>query len=160
MCRRRCSPPTRRSISRAFATVHESAVGTFRTCLISELSLHSGVKRKLDLETPKGGLWREAAVGLCALDVLGSRCLDLAQSCSCGTGTRFSGRSSPCFLSATDKLGGWPPNWVKDFSAFRGLLLPPAYADRNIPIPSHDKLSRSCFVDQIERQDKERHENI
>ena len=36
--------------------------GTFRTCLISELSLRSGVKRKLDLETPKGGFWREAAV--------------------------------------------------------------------------------------------------
>jgi hypothetical protein len=31
---------------------------TFRTCLISELSLLSGVKRRLDLETPKGGFWR------------------------------------------------------------------------------------------------------
>jgi hypothetical protein len=36
--------------------------GTFRTCLISELSLLSGgVKRKLDLATPKGGFWRKAA---------------------------------------------------------------------------------------------------
>lgn len=39
-----------------------SVVGTFRTCLISELSLLSGVKRKLDLETPKGGFWRKAVV--------------------------------------------------------------------------------------------------
>ena len=36
-----------------------SAIGcTFRTCLISELSLLSGVMRKLDLETPEGGFWR------------------------------------------------------------------------------------------------------
>jgi hypothetical protein len=35
---------------------------TFRTCLISELSLLSGVKRRLDLETPKGGFWRKAVV--------------------------------------------------------------------------------------------------
>ena len=39
-----------------------SACGTFRTCLISELSLLSGVKRKLDLETPKGSFWGKAAV--------------------------------------------------------------------------------------------------
>ena len=45
-----------------FAAVHESAVGTFRTCLISGLSLLSGVKRKLDHETPKGGFWRKAVV--------------------------------------------------------------------------------------------------
>lgn len=39
-----------------------SAVGTFRTFLISELILLSGVKRKLDIETPKGGFWRKAAI--------------------------------------------------------------------------------------------------
>jgi hypothetical protein len=37
----------------------------FRTCLIPELSLLSGVKRKLDLETAKGGFWRKAVVEKC-----------------------------------------------------------------------------------------------
>ena len=43
-----------------------SAVGSFRTFLISELILLSGVKRKLDIETPKGGFWRTADIGLSA----------------------------------------------------------------------------------------------
>jgi hypothetical protein len=38
----------------------EKVPGTFWTCLISELSLRSGVKGKLDLETPKDRFWREA----------------------------------------------------------------------------------------------------
>jgi hypothetical protein len=57
-----------------------SACGTFRTCLISELSLLSGVKRKLDLETPKGSFWREAVVGMCDLDFAGFHWLNLAQT--------------------------------------------------------------------------------
>lgn len=39
-----------------------SVIGTFRTCLISELSLLSVAKRKLDLETPKGRFWRKADI--------------------------------------------------------------------------------------------------
>ena len=34
----------------------------FRHAAISELSLLSGVKRKLDLESAKGSFWRKAAV--------------------------------------------------------------------------------------------------
>ena len=40
--------------------------GTFRTSAISEFSLLSGVKRKLDFEPAKGRFWREA-VNLCIL---------------------------------------------------------------------------------------------
>jgi hypothetical protein len=38
----------------------------FGHALISELSLLSGAKRKLDLETPKGRYWREADIGVSA----------------------------------------------------------------------------------------------
>jgi hypothetical protein len=34
----------------------------FGLAAISELSLLSGVQRKLDVATPKGGYWREAVI--------------------------------------------------------------------------------------------------
>jgi len=52
--------PMLQNVKKVLANPEPSTHGTFRTCLISELSLLSGVKRKLDLETPKGGFWREA----------------------------------------------------------------------------------------------------
>jgi hypothetical protein len=39
-----------------------SAIGNFRTCLVSGLSLLSRVKRKLDLATRRDCFWRKAVV--------------------------------------------------------------------------------------------------
>jgi hypothetical protein len=47
-----------------FAAVHESVTALFGRAAISELSLLSGVKRKLDIQPAKGGFWREAVVRL------------------------------------------------------------------------------------------------